>query len=461
MPRSGLSKGDVRESLEPKLRLFLSADIVGSTAFKQRSGDGSEQWFRLVRSFYMMAERYFAFRWSLAKDRYQDAERPLLFGADAPELWKTVGDEVLFTKDIAHPSEATMCMSIWLQVLDDLRQLLDKSDLDVKSSAWLADFPIRNREIFLRTGSPAKADDSEKKGPPPQTDVADSANDPTEDLDWANDSLFDSYKAGSPGVTRDFIGQSIDTGFRVSTAASSRKLMLSVELAHMLSMECERLDLDPYRIGAFPVRSFTFHYDGRNALKGVLNGTPYPLIWLDVEPAKRIHVTEDVISARPKPTPRQIHEFTTALITEFPTRFCSMLEFLDGTCPQAYEEFERTLTDSIRKLHQQFTDREENIELKKRAVGMPEAGPRNNSADFNSLLLAALNKLKSAGLEAGKPSKDSLKAGPRKAAKATLKSVRKAATTGKTADAPAKAPAKKAAAKKTLARKAAKAPAQD
>lgn len=454
MPRSGLSKGDVRESLEPKLRLFLSADIVGSTAFKQRSGEGSEQWFRLVRTFYMMAERYFAFRWSLAKDRYQDAERPLLFGDAAPELWKTVGDEVLFTKEIAHPSEATMCMSIWLQVLEDLRQLLDKSGLDVKSSAWLADFPIRNREIFLHTGAPTKTDDGAKNDPPPQTDGADRSNDPTEDLEWENDSLFDSYKARLPGVTRDFIGQSIDTGFRVSTAASSRKLMLSVELAHMLSMECERLDLDPYRIGAFPVRSFTFHYDGRNALKGVLNGTPYPLIWLDVEPAKRIHVTEDVLSARPKPTPRQIHEFTTALITEFPTRFCSMLEFLDGPCPPAYEEFEKNLTDSIKKLHEQFTDREANIELKKLAVGMPEDGPRNVSADFKSLLQPT---------DAGKPPSSSRKSRPRKAAKASSKSARKVVTNapGKTSGKPPVAAAKKASAKKTRAKKTAKAPAQD
>lgn len=451
MPRSGLSKGDVRESLEPRLRLFLSADIVGSTAFKQRSGEGSEQWFRLVRSFYMMAERYLAFRWSLAKDRYQDAERPLLFGEDAPELWKTVGDEVLFTKDIAHPSEATMCMSIWLQVLEDLRQLLDKSDLDVKSSAWLADFPIRNREIFLRTGSPAKADDGERDGPPAQNEIIDTANDPTEDLDWANDNLFKSFKARSPGVTRDFIGQSIDTGFRVSTAASSRKLMLSVELAHMLSMECERLDLDPYRIGAFPVRSFTFHYDGRHTLKGVLNGTPYPLIWLDVEPAKRIHVTEDVLSARPKPTPRQIHEFTTALITEFPNRFCSMLEFLDGPRPLAYSEFEGKITDSIRKLHQQFTDREENMAVKKRAVGMPEDGPRKNSADFNSLLSAALNKSKATTLVAGKQSSSSRNMGKRKKSNASLKSARKLSnepvdkSEGMSSDTSAKsAPAKKA-----------------
>lgn len=394
-------KRRVRESLEPKLRLFLSADIVGSTAFKQRSGKDADQWFGLVGSFYMMAERYFAYRWAQAEYRYQLSERPLLFGTAPPELWKTIGDEVLFTKDISHPSEAMMCMSIWLQVLDDLRKLLQKTgSLDLKSTAWLADFPIRNRAILLRvrgkkvnenpsTGGVKEHSNAMAAGAA-KTGVWAEVDDPGEDFDWLNDCLYGEIQEdGAEVINPDFIGQSMDTGFRVGTAASARKLMLSVELAHMLSMECEKLDTGPYQKGAFPVRSFTFHYEGRLNLKGVLDGTPYPLIWLDVEPAKRIHVAEDALGGRTKPTPRQIHEFTSALIGEFPNRFCTMLQFL-GHKPKDYEDYENEITDAIENLEKKFARLDRSVKLGKRAGASLEKGRVKNRANANTLLASSL-----------------------------------------------------------------------
>lgn len=392
----------VRESLKPRLRLFLSADIVGSTAFKQRSGKDADQWFGLVGSFYMMAERYFAYRWAQAEYRYKTSERPLLFGTAPPELWKTIGDEVLFTKDIAHPSEAMMCMSIWLQVLDDLRKLLQKTgSLDLKSTAWLADFPIRNRAILLRvrgkhikdaqTGG-VKEDAKAMAADAAKTGAWDPVDDPGEDVDWLNDCLFSEIQDDVAEVINpDFIGQSMDTGFRVGTAASARKLMLSVELAHMLSMECEKLDTGPYQTGAFPVRSFTFHYDGRLSLKGVLDGTPYPLIWLDVEPAKRIHVAEDVLGGRTKPSPRQIHDFTSALIGEFPTRFCTMLQFL-GQRPKAYGDYEQEILEAIQNLEKKFARLDRSVKVGKLAGNYLERGKVKNRANASSLLASSLGQ---------------------------------------------------------------------
>lgn len=237
------SKEGVRESLRPKLRLFMSADIVGSTAFKQRPGhEFNHQWFSIVRSFYTVAERFFELRWAQMINEFRESECVRNMGQETPALWKTIGDEVLFTKDIADPREALICMSVWLRVLDDLRDLLKKAgSLDLKSSAWLADFPIRNREILLRATSANQVTGVADKRQAELPSDATAAIEEEEDFEWENDRLFEDFKKNSPDVSRDFVGQSIDTGFRVGTAATSRKLMLSVELAHMLSLECARV----------------------------------------------------------------------------------------------------------------------------------------------------------------------------------------------------------------------------
>ncbi|MDQ1107037.1 hypothetical protein QE424_000196 [Stenotrophomonas rhizophila] len=385
------SKEGVRESLRPKLRLFMSADIVGSTAFKQRPGhEFNHQWFSIVRSFYTVAERFFELRWAQMINEFRESECVRNMGQETPALWKTIGDEVLFTKDIADPREALICMSVWLRVLDDLRDLLKKAgSLDLKSSAWLADFPIRNREILLRATSANQVTGVADKRQAELPSDATAAIEEEEDFEWENDRLFEDFKKNSPDVSRDFVGQSIDTGFRVGTAATSRKLMLSVELAHMLSLECARVKAGPERIPKFPISKFRFHFDGRHSLKGVLDGTPYPLLWLDVEPDRLIHSTEDILSARPKPTPGQIHEFTSALINDFPNRFCTMLEFLAHK-PSAYQKYEDTIEKAIGELHARFSEREKSLTIGKESAQTLEDGTPKHVLNINALMKWAL-----------------------------------------------------------------------
>lgn len=386
MAEEAQPKEGVRESLKPKLRLFMSADIVGSTAFKQRPGhEFNHQWFSIVRSFYTVAERFFELRWAQMINEFRESECVRNMGQATPELWKTIGDEVLFTKEIADPREALICMSVWLRVLDDLRELLKKAgSLDLKSSAWLADFPIRNREILLRTVV-SQGVSLAAQGAVEVSAEAIATVDAEEDFEWENDRLFEDFQNKSPDVSRDFVGQSIDTGFRVGTAATARKLMLSVELAHMLSLECARVKAGPERIPKFPISKFRFHFDGRHSLKGVLDGTPYPLLWLDVEPDRLIHATEDILSARPKPTPGQIHEFTSALISDFPNRFCTMLEFLAHK-PSAYQRYEDTIDKAIVDLNERFIDREKSLTVGKKSAQTLEAGEPTHVLDVNAFL---------------------------------------------------------------------------
>jgi len=103
MATERLAPDSVRESLRPRLRLFMSADIVGSTAFKQRSSRDSDSWFGVVRSFYSKSQGFFEKKWDEAYKAHQASPSMLPLSADPPELWKTIGDEVLFTRRSSIP----------------------------------------------------------------------------------------------------------------------------------------------------------------------------------------------------------------------------------------------------------------------------------------------------------------------------------------------------------------------
>lgn len=304
-----------RLTLQHKLRLFLSADIVGSTAFKQRSDGKSASWFSMVSSFYRQAEAISRTQWEWFSAKLKDEGREAMLGPH-PELWKTVGDEVLFAKEVGDPSQAVLTMHVWMETLQELREMLQKKYdvlLDVKSTAWLADFPIRNREIVL--GGDAASGE--------------------EDLDWSNDQLIQRYQSDPAGLTRDYIGPSIDTGFRLGAAATPRQLAISIELAHLLSGE-ECLARDKYKIGPWEMPPLLFRYDGGQPLKGVLDGASYPHIWIDTAPDRPINQAEDKLLGRPAPGCQDIHSFTSAFIEAHASKLCSGLKFLRSPEPVLY-----------------------------------------------------------------------------------------------------------------------------
>jgi len=316
---------------KPHLRLFFSADIVGSTAFKQKpqapSPNGEQVgqfplWFNTVLAFYHQAEQSFSRNWaSFEKSCAGDDSLKHWFGPH-PELWKTVGDEVLFTKQIDHPTQAIVSCHAWMRTLEDLRRQLKERGLDVKSSAWLADFPLRNQEVVLR----GKLDD--------------------EGLQRADDeypfnnqlSLEAYYSSGGNNVIRDYIGPSIDTGFRLGQLASVRKMIISIELAHVLSVEQAKSDRNTRlnSFGALSFRKFDFRYDGRVHLKGVLGGNPYPAFWIDLDPENEVHQAEDEVLGTLKPSAAQIRSLTSSFISANDNYLCSPYFFgneIDGFPP--------------------------------------------------------------------------------------------------------------------------------
>ncbi|MBV9694327.1 MAG: hypothetical protein JO261_11570, partial [Alphaproteobacteria bacterium] len=268
MPRKNPFEG-LPVYLQPKLRLFLSADLVGSTAFKQGPGYPLEidtdrritplgpHWLEPITSFYSDFSAEFAEQWRLFQE--MAAEAPRWPTGTAPEFWKGIGDELVFVKDVRDPKEVAGSVWAWMLALQKYRTKLREKQpsLDIKSTAWIAGFPINNSEVVFDLGLPDR-------------DIA------TDDARLSHfQKLEDFYdpKADRTKFVRDFIGTSVDTGFRLATKSTPRRMTASIEVVLMIT------STPPPDQKFGPIRIF---FDGFEQLKGVLGGKPYPVFWIDM-----------------------------------------------------------------------------------------------------------------------------------------------------------------------------------
>lgn len=205
------------------VRLFLSVDLVGSTAFKNRREDETKRterrgppWADVFSSFYNGFPKMF--------ERELDGQS---LEADVrPRLVKPIGDELLLQAPIQRSRDARDIVRFTAKALVEYRKRnLSDCPLLIKGAAWIAGFPINNYRVMLE--------------------------------EW-----------GGHAGGEDFIGPSMDTGFRLAhEAAAPEKLVVSVDLAVLLLASDTPLDL---------------YFDGTITLKGVLSGRPYPIVWYKV-----------------------------------------------------------------------------------------------------------------------------------------------------------------------------------
>jgi hypothetical protein len=230
-------------------RLFLSVDLVGSTAFK--AGRGSEAieqsahplWVWEINKFYQ------EFPATLRKRYSQHTDRPehVVHAETFPSVWKTIGDEIVFCCRV-NSAEHLVCLVLaFTEALDDYGRILEVrcKNLDVKGTAWLAAFPAPNVTVNVRSG--------------PLADLPDEAME---------------IEADKAPQQFDFLGRGIDCGFRLTRFSSTDKLTVSVELAFAL---CESANSNKKQF------SGKFNYLGREELKGVINGRPYPIVTIITE----------------------------------------------------------------------------------------------------------------------------------------------------------------------------------
>jgi len=202
------------------VRLFMSVDMVGSTVFKaQLTGEGSGSWLKFFKDFFynfpLMVAGQIGFEF------LDDETTPAI------NIWKVMGDEVLFVATPETPEEIT---AILIAVLRTMRLYEDRHLADLplrlKGTAWLADFDGHNIEIEIPELS---SDES--------------------------------------GVHVDFIGPDIDVGFRITKFARAGCMALSLDVVEQM-------------LQASNLSAAALHLVGAEPLKGVMFGRPYPIVWM-------------------------------------------------------------------------------------------------------------------------------------------------------------------------------------
>jgi len=204
-----VSQEDYERYCGRSLRLFLSVDIVNSTALKQEFRERDGSWLEIARSFYTAFPSFVL----SALDAL-----PVIDDASRPILWKAIGDELVFVSNVEKMEAVPALLRVLRAAVNQWNNDYEDERVLVKGAAWLAGFPVMNSVI--------------------------------------------------PGEAEDYVGSSIDTGFRLCRFASPRHLVIGVEIAYVVA----RLE-DPL--------VEELHFQGRHEIRGVLKGHPYPIFWLD------------------------------------------------------------------------------------------------------------------------------------------------------------------------------------
>ena len=202
------------------IRLFLSIDMVGSTQFKARfSGQGSQGWLEVFQAFFCNFPLILAGQ--VGFEFIDDERTPSI------DVWKAMGDEVIFAAEPQSAEEAASILRALLRAMALYEsRYFERIPLRLKGTAWLVAFGEQNIEL----------------------DIAELA-------------------AGDGARHIDYIGPDVDLGFRLSKYARPSSLVVSLDLLEQL-------------LGARNAADLAFHLVGRDELKGVMFGRPYPIIWV-------------------------------------------------------------------------------------------------------------------------------------------------------------------------------------
>jgi class 3 adenylate cyclase len=227
-----ISAAQFERLTRPRLLIFLSADLQNSTRLKQsRHPAAAQTWLTTVLGF--MKDFALGLRGQLEEiSRTKRLElRPL-------RSWKTLGDEVVFVIEPSRIDDCNWIIEAFRQAIAnwnlDRRARLEPEpgDLLVQGTAWSAGFPVANA-VILRDDRPTGLESDEE---------------------------LETYE--------DYLGPSMDIGFRLSKLATPRRLVVSVDMAWLLLAS-------GYRHGV--------HFEERTHLRGVAEDDGYPLLWLEPE----------------------------------------------------------------------------------------------------------------------------------------------------------------------------------
>ncbi|WP_109049405.1 hypothetical protein [Azospirillum sp. TSA6c] len=281
---------ELADFLRPRLRLFLSADLVGSTSFKQSGSlpvrepapDATlatlgAQWFDPIAQFYAQIERLFSEEWRAYVEEVAPQCRwpsPV----SSPELWKANGDELIYVLEVRQVREAYAAVLAWMRTLRGYRESLHLSfpSLDVKAAAWTAGFPLGNVEVVFRRNVGGQ-DDPEARYGFDQARLVHYLR-----LERWYEAEKESGHGGATGLVKDYIGPSMDLGFRIAARATPRKFSVTADLALMLAHADPPTPYFTDKLSRPFFDPIHLRYEGGAELKGVLGGKPYPFFWIDM-----------------------------------------------------------------------------------------------------------------------------------------------------------------------------------
>jgi hypothetical protein len=350
--------------LQPRLRLFLSVDLVGSTSFKQSGSlfplqapaedqpfsELGAKWFSQIATFYRDVELHFSRSWEKCREAYFGSTQRHL--STAPELWKSNGDELIYTVDIKESEHVFYCLAAWLDAIKNYRSKLrqDSPTLDVKSAAWTAGFPLGNVEVIFCADVGKRSDE-----------LGD------EDPKIRHFSLLEKWyedESQRKGLIKDYIGPSIDTGFRIAALATPRKLMVSVEVALIIASVtpndsfCETFGIKKGRL--------EIGYDGKQSLKGVIGGKPYPLFWIDVLHDDKLVEAEDGLVSPTKPSSDNIQKYCQAFFQD--NKKYLLRPFIYQCKDSNFSTLPENYAPNVEKLSQKWVKERDRLKVRLRSI---------------------------------------------------------------------------------------------
>ncbi|MCZ7488616.1 hypothetical protein [Rhizobium rhizogenes] len=360
------------------LRLFLSVDLVGSTAFKQANQRAfkedtkaaiesvAEPWFSPIAQFYKEIERLFAREWQSYVDGA--AKRLAWPTGPAPELWKSAGDELLYVKILTDHREALACILCWKRAIDEYRIKLQKQypSLDLKSTAWLAGFPITNTEVVFSKR------------------VVDGEIQDDDDPVYVNIELLHKYHQNpdDPNLTKDFIGPSVDSGFRLCGLSDARKFVISVDLALMIVHAIRA------RPSGADEMDLTIHYQGRVQLKGVLGGRSYPVFWIDMAVDSGLEKLEDKLLEFQSRNTDDIKSFCEEFFKSHSSNI--MIPYIDGNSDKYFGNIPENHVIKLKLLREYWTNESQKRLEERNALKSAGDGVEIEDNQIESLLKTML-----------------------------------------------------------------------
>lgn len=239
------------ESQRPlyRLRLFLSVDLVGSTAFKSKEDETNLVWIKAFQKFYEQFPKLFAKKYREFCDNAPEIHNNEK--SSLPRVWKTIGDEIIFVNRIYSVAHLAAYVTSFREALIAFGEEVSLAHkLNTKGNAWIAAFPTPNRSIRLAL------------------DTIEASDRPSDDILTESDE-----QAVDEQPSRfDFLGKGIDGGFRISRNSAVDTMTLSPALAYLLCKARKNVDTTKF--------DCQFSFQEPQLFKGVMGGRKYPVISL-------------------------------------------------------------------------------------------------------------------------------------------------------------------------------------